>query len=130
MPWKAQRFDFLGYHFERGYRWPRTKSLRKLKDALRLKTRRTNGGSLQMIIAAVNQTLRGWFGYFRHSHYTTFGPIDQWIRMRCGVLRKRQKRRGRGRGKDHNRWPNAFFIEHGLYTLTTAHAKISQSLPR
>jgi len=30
-------FDFLGYHFERGYRWPRKKSLDKLKDALRAK---------------------------------------------------------------------------------------------
>ncbi|MBI2567128.1 MAG: hypothetical protein HYV63_08875, partial [Candidatus Schekmanbacteria bacterium] len=28
-------FDFLGYHFERGYRWPRKKSLKKLKDAIR-----------------------------------------------------------------------------------------------
>src|SRR5208337_383723 len=24
-------FDFLGYHFERGYRWPRVKSLKKFK---------------------------------------------------------------------------------------------------
>jgi RNA-directed DNA polymerase len=124
-------FDFLGYHFERGYRWPRTKSLRKLKDALRAKTKRTHGGSLQTIIADVNRTLRGWFGYFQHSHYTTFARIDQWIRMRLrSVLRKRQKRRGRGRGKDHNRWPNAFFIANGLYTLIMTHTRISQSLPR
>jgi RNA-directed DNA polymerase len=124
-------FDFLGYHFERGYRWPRTKSLHKLKDTLRPKTRRTRGDSLQAIIADVNRTLRGWFGYFQHSHYTTFGRIDKWIRMRLrSVLRKRRKRRGRGRGADHNRWPNAFFIANGLYTLTMAHTKISQSLPR
>ena len=32
-------FDFLGYHFERGYRWPREKSRRKFKDAIRAKTR-------------------------------------------------------------------------------------------
>ena len=36
-------FDFLGYHFERGYKWPRKKSLKKLKDRLRELTRRTNG---------------------------------------------------------------------------------------
>ena len=30
-------FDFLGYHFERGYRWPRAKSLQKLKATLRTK---------------------------------------------------------------------------------------------
>ena len=28
-------FDFLGYHFERGYRWPSKKSLKKLKDTIR-----------------------------------------------------------------------------------------------
>src|SRR5436305_7203993 len=36
-------FDFLGYHFERGYRWPDPKSLRKFKDKLPAKTKRTSG---------------------------------------------------------------------------------------
>jgi RNA-directed DNA polymerase len=39
-------FDFLGYHFERGYRWPRKKSLDKLKDALRAKTERKRPDSM------------------------------------------------------------------------------------
>jgi len=34
-------FDFLGYHFERNTRWPRNKSMKKLKDSIRQKTRRT-----------------------------------------------------------------------------------------
>ena len=34
-------FDFLGYHFERGYRWPRQKSLEKFKEAIRAKDRRS-----------------------------------------------------------------------------------------
>jgi RNA-directed DNA polymerase len=120
-------FDFLGYHFERGYRWPRRKSLRKLKDAVRAKTRRTHGDSLQAIIGALNVTLRGWFEYFKHSHYTTFERIDKWIRMRLrSILRKRRKRRGRGRGADHHRWPNAFFTGHGLYTLKIAHELVRQ----
>jgi RNA-directed DNA polymerase len=123
---KGGGFDFLGYHFERGYRWPRKKSLQRLKDALRSKTRRTNGRSLLTIIADVNHTLRGWFGYFKHSHYTTFGSLDKWLRMRLrSILRKRQKKRGRGRGSDHQLWPNAFFTKHKLFTLTTAHAQIA-----
>jgi RNA-directed DNA polymerase len=28
----AGGFDFLGYHFERGMKWPRNKSMDKLKD--------------------------------------------------------------------------------------------------
>jgi Reverse transcriptase (RNA-dependent DNA polymerase) len=55
-------FDFLGYHFQttqrgRLARWPRQKSRRKLKETLRGKTRRTNGNSLQFIIADVSRTL-------------------------------------------------------------------------
>lgn len=128
---EGEGFDFLGYHFERDYRWPRPKSLHKLKTALRPKTRRSNGRSLQAIIADVNRSLQGWFGYFRHSHYTTFEPIDKWVRMRLrSILRRRQKKRGRGRGSDHQRWPNAYFAKLGLYTLKAAHAVASQSSPR
>lgn len=102
-------FDFLGYHFERGYRWPRKKSLKRLKDTIRRQTKRTNGNSLETIISKVNPTLKGWFNYFKHSHNTTFNPLDQWIRMRLrSILRKRKGGRGRGRGRD--REPNRFFL--------------------
>ena len=124
-------FDFLGYHFERGYHWPRTKSVQKLKDALRAKTRRTQGESLAVIIEDVNRTLRGWLVYFQHSPRGSFVPLDRWLRMRLrSILRKRHHRRGRGRGRDHQRWPNAFFAEQGLFNLTTAHALARQSVSR
>ena len=124
-------FDFLGYHFERELCWPRTKSLGKLKARVRVKTRRTRGESMAVIIADVNRTLRGWFGYFQHSHRTTFPRLDQWVRMRLrSILRKRSGRRGRGRGRDHQRWPNAYFAEHELFCLTTAHRLARQSAPR
>jgi len=124
-------FDFLGYHFERGYRWPRVKSLHKMKDVVRVKTRRTNGKSLPAIIADVTLTLRGWFEYFKHSRRWTFQPLDSWIRMRLrSILRKRRGGRGRGRGADHQRWRNAFFAEQGLFSLVAAHAAASQSSRR
>lgn len=127
----AEGFDFLGYHFRRGrkyYRFPRKKSLKKLKDTIRAKTRRTDGRSLAEIIADVNRTLRGWFEYYKHCYKTTFPAIDSWVRMRLrSILRKRTKRKGRGRGRDHQRWRNAFFAEYGLFDLTTAHRLASQS---
>ncbi len=124
-------FDFLGYHFERGMRWPRGKSLQKFKHTIRRKTRRNNGHSLRQIIDDVNPTLRGWYAFFKHSHKTTFRPLDQWIRMRLrSILRRHQHRKGRGRGSDHQRWPNAFFTELGLFSLVQAHTSACQSLPR
>ena len=110
-------FDFLGYPFERGYRWPRAKSLKKFKETIRAKTRRTQGQSLSAIVTDLNRTLRGWLGYFPNSHRTTFSHLDGWIRMRLrSILRRRQKRKGGGRGLDHQRWPNAFFAEQGLFS--------------
>jgi len=128
---EIDEFDFLGYRFVKHRRFPRRKSLAKFKDAIRAKTRRTSGRSLNMIVADVNRTLRGWFEYFQHSYRTTFSDLDGWIRMRLrSILRKRRGGRGRGRGRDHQRWPNAYFAEQGLFNLTTAHALVSQSSRR
>jgi len=127
----SEGFDFLGYHFERGYRWPCKKSLQKLKNTVREKTKRTRGASLQAIVTDLNRTLPGWFGYFPYSHWTTFRDLDAWIRMRLrSILRKHQKKRGRGRGSDHQRWPNAYFAELGLFSLERAHVSVSQSALR
>jgi RNA-directed DNA polymerase len=124
-------FDFLGYHFEGHTRWPRTKSIQKLKNTLRPKIKRNSGESMQCIVKNVNKTLKGWYTYFQHSHYTAFRPIDSWIRGRLrSILRKRKGRRGRGRGADHQLWPNAFFATHGLFSLETAHALAVQSSQR
>jgi RNA-directed DNA polymerase len=123
-------FDFLGYHFERGYRRPRTKSLRKLKDAVRQKTRRTNGHSLAVIIADVNRTLVGWFAYFKHSQ-RSFEDLDAWIRTRLrSLLRTRAGFRRRRRTADHLRWPVRFFTAQGLFSLKHAHVAARQSLAR
>jgi RNA-directed DNA polymerase len=128
---RTEGFDFLGYHFRDIRHWPRDKSTAKLKDAIRAKTKRTNGDSLCEIIGALNQTLRGWFAYFQHGRPWIFGQLDSWIRGRLrSILRKRCKRRGRGRGLDHQRWPNAFFAEQGLFNLADAHRLACQSSRR
>lgn len=128
---QADGFEFLGYHFLQGHRWPRKKSLKRLKDRIRQLTKRNNGHSLDRIIADLNPILRGWFGYFKHSHRFTFERLDRWLRVRLrSILRRRIGLRGRGRGQDHHRWPNNFFAEHGLYSLQRAHAQACQSCRR
>jgi RNA-directed DNA polymerase len=125
---RREGFEFLGYRFQGGQHWPRDKSLRKLKDTLRSKTKRTSGQSLSFIIADVNRTLRGWFAYFQHSHAYVFVRLDSWLRQRLrAILRKRSKRRGCASGGDFHRWRNAFFADQGLFSLVTAHEKACQS---
>jgi RNA-directed DNA polymerase len=121
-------FDFLGYHFERGYRWPRRKAMDRFKDKVRALTPRTSGESLEVTITRLNQRLRGWFGYFQHSHGTTFTQVDGYVRGRLrSLLRKRAGKKGRARGSDHQRWRNHYFTELGLFSLRQAHASASQS---
>ena len=122
-------FDFLGYHFERGYRWPRKKSLDKFKETIRQKTGRLRSQSLQTIIEEVNRSVRGWFTYFQHSQRNTFEPLDSWVRQRLrSILRKRHKLQGRSRGRDHQRWPNAYFADLGLISMALARKQASQCL--
>ena len=115
-------FDFLGYHFERGMKWPRRKSLDKLRERVRAKTRRMDGRTLKEIIGGVNRTLKGWYAYFQHSKPTTFAYVDGWVRMRLrSILRWRSGDKGRGRGRDHQKWTNQWFAKQGLFTLEAAH---------
>ena len=127
-------FDFLGYRFKRSrrgriIRLVRPKSLRKLREAIKPKTRRNNGKSMDAIVADLNRTLKGWYGYFKHVHPGELGEIDQWMRMRLrSILRKRRGGRGRGRGRDHHRWPNRYFTGLGLFCLLDAQVTETASL--
>jgi RNA-directed DNA polymerase len=121
-------FDFLGYRFKRTRRGRlirliRPKSLKKLRETIKPRTKRNNGKSMETIITDINRTLKSWFAYFKHVHPSELGEIDQWLRMRLrSILRKRRggRGRGRGRGRDHYRWPNRYFTGLGLFCLLDA----------
>lgn len=121
-------FDFLGYHFERGMKWPREKSLDKLKETIRTRTRRTQGKSMEKVVASINPVLRGWFEYFKHSQGSVMADLDGWVRMRLrSILRKNEGKKGRGRGSDHQKWPNAYFDRLGYFSLKKAWSMVLQS---
>ena len=125
----GQGFEFLGYRFEAGKRLVRKKSLMSLKDKIRAKTRRNEGNSIDYVIASLNPTLRGWYAYFQHAHRFTFSTIDGFVRRRLRAMLRRQKHRpGQGRClNDHKQWPNAFFADLGLFTMSNAHRLARQS---
>lgn len=131
---RGSHFDFLGYRFvhdEKGRRMRkvRPKSLTKIKDSIRLKTSRSNGHSMEAIVAKLNPTLRGWFGYYKQAHMWTMTSLDGWVRMRLrSILRQRAGKKGRGRGFDHSRWPNHYFAGLGLYSLKEAKEAVLASL--
>lgn len=124
-----EAFEFLGYRFVRGHRFPRPSSCKKLRESVRAKTRRCNGTSIPTIVEAVNPTLKGWYEYFAYATTSNvFEALDKWTRMRFrSILRFRRGREGRGRGTDHHRWPNVYFRDIGLFCLVDAHAALRQS---
>ena len=119
----GQGFEFLGYRFEAGKRWVRKKSLMSLRDKIRAKTKRNEGNSIDYVIASLNPTLRGWYGYFQHAHRFTFSTLDGFIRRRLRAMLRRQKHRpGQGRClRDHKQWPNAFLADLELFTMSEVH---------
>jgi RNA-directed DNA polymerase len=126
---RGEGFEFLGYRFEAGGRYVRKKSLNRLKDSIRAKTKRSCGQSLARVIESLNRTLQGWFNYFKHARPGIFTVVDQFARRRLrAILRKQAKRPGFGKTlRDHHQWPNAFFAEAGLLALHTAHQNARHS---
>lgn len=126
---EGQGFEFLGYRFEAGQRWVRSKSLLSLRDKIRAKTKRNVGHPITYVIASLNPILKGWYGYFQHAHRFTFSSIDGFVRRRLRAVLRRQKHRpGQGRClNDHKQWPNAFFADLGLFTMSDAHQLARQS---
>jgi RNA-directed DNA polymerase len=128
---ETEGFDFLGYHFRRNRKWPSQKSVNKFRDKIRPLTKRTHGHNLQSTVDNLNRIIRGWFEYFKHSYKPTFQHLDGWIRMRLrSILRKRERRKGLGKGFDHKRWPNAYFVELGLFSMEAARESACRSSMR
>jgi RNA-directed DNA polymerase len=125
----GEGFEFLGYRFEAGRRWVRAKSRKAIRDKVREKTKRTRGDALARIVADLNPMLRGWFEYFKHAAPPEFRILDGFVRRRLrAILRKQEKRPGFGRtADDHQRWPNAFFANLGLFTLETVREQARRS---
>ena len=124
---RTESFDFLGYSFRGNLRFPRGKSNAKERETIRSLTPRKSGQSLAVTIQQLNQNLRGWHAYFRHCHWSIFREFDQLVRRRLRRLLLKRHRRNRKRLPPNQRWPNEYFHERGLYSLSTAHTRFVQT---
>lgn len=125
---RERSFGFLGYSFRGAWRFPRDKSQAKMRTRLRQLTPRKSGHSLDYMIRRLNRTLRGWFHYFHHCHPWTFEDYDGYVRKRLRRMLLKRHRRNPKRLSRTRRWPNAYFVEQGLCSLSTTHADFVQSL--
>ena len=120
--------DFLGFHChkveswrQRGRRylwqWPGRRAMREVRERIKEITspRHRLPEAIKLIVAEVNQVLRGWGAYFRTGNSSRhFGQVDSYVRERLGLfLSKKTGRTGR-------RWESrslGYFQALGVYQL-------------
>ena len=70
--------------------------LQRLKDKVRVLTKRNRGRSFELVIRELNQTLRGWLNYFRMASFRfVWGDLDAWIRRKLRCYRLKQRKGGK-----------------------------------
>lgn len=135
------RFDFLGFTIWMGrgrktgnhypHVQPSKKSLQTIRDRVtHLTTRNRTIMPLDRVVNEVNDTVRGWVGYFHYRNCSqAMGQIRHHVEQRLIThLRKRHKVRDRKTG--HARFkPRALYGRYGLYKVpTTAGWKSAHAL--
>ena len=71
-------------------------SLRRMKDRLRMITRRNRGIASARMLAQVNAFTTGWVTYFRHAQaQRTLREADKWLRRKLRCVRLKQCKRAK-----------------------------------
>ncbi len=102
---RAVGSTFLGFTFltdgekgRLGITRPQEKKLKKLKDRIRLITKRNRGVAIEVVIRELNSVLRGWIGYFARSFIKGYlEDLMGWIRRRIRQYLWKQWKNGRNR---------------------------------
>ena len=94
----VSRRKFLGFSFyaaKGGFKIRvDAKSLKRLKDKLRLLTSRSNGWSMEARIYRLNQVIRGWVNYFSLADMRNHClMLDEWLRRRLRMVYWKQWKR-------------------------------------
>jgi len=100
---RVEERQFLGYRLlSNGKLVVASHSVERVKDKIRMLTRRNRGVSLEKVIDELNTTLRGWVNYFRLTEWPSdLATLDAWIRRKLRCYRLKQRKRA---------WPIAKFL--------------------
>lgn len=128
---RVEERQFLGYRLlSSGKLVVASHSVERVKDKIRMVTRRNRGVSLEKVINELNTTLRGWINYFRLTEWPSdLATLDAWIRRKLRCYRLKQRKRT---------WPIAKFLiklgvpDHSAWNLAKSEKgwwRLSRSIP-
>ena len=127
-------YDFLGFHLSSRSRRMRDKSVQKFKAKVREVTERHRNLD-QIVVAKLNQVIRGTANYFATSFSTCrwmFQKLDSWIRMRMRAMKLKRKNYN-----DNRKLRGGYFRRQlGLLTLEEfcqyqdRHGQVRRVIPR
>jgi group II intron reverse transcriptase/maturase len=113
-------FDFLGYHFTKGYShkkrkevvvwFPRNKAVQKIKGNIKeLLSKSLLGGDIREMVEKLNSKVRGWTNYFiRGNSYRQISEVNRYTAEQLRLfLRRRYQKKVRG----YESFPNSYLYE-------------------
>jgi RNA-directed DNA polymerase len=115
-------FDFIGFQFVKRrspksgkqnlYIFPSQAAQRNIRRRIKYFTKRRSPIAPAELVAQVNQTVRGWVNYFRHTNASpAFRSLQRFINTR---LRRYLNFRQEGRGFGWKKYPNATLYARGM----------------
>jgi RNA-directed DNA polymerase len=115
-------FDFIGFHFVKRrspksgklhiYIFPSKQSQRNIRRQIKSFTKRRAPIMPAEYVKQVNQTVRGWVNYYRHTNASdAFRALQRFINIR---FRRYLNYRSKGRGFGWKKYPNATLYAQGI----------------
>ena len=118
----TEGFDFIGFHFVKRrspksgkrhiYIFPSKQSQRNIRRQIKSFTKRRAPIMPAEYVKLVNQTVRGWVNYYRHTNASdAFRALQRFINIR---FRRYLNYRSKGRGFGWKKYPNATLYAQGI----------------
>jgi RNA-directed DNA polymerase len=118
----TEGFDFVGYHFVKRrssntgknviYIFPSKESQRRIRHRVKYFTKRRAPMPPDEFVGQINQLVRGWANYYRHTNASlAFRALQRFINIR---FRRYLTYRSKGRGFGWKKYPNQRLYAMGL----------------
>jgi RNA-directed DNA polymerase len=118
----TEGFDFIGFHFVKRrspnsgklsiYIFPSKQAQRNIRRQIKSFTKRRAPIMPAEYVKLVNQTVRGWVNYYRHTNASdAFRALQRFINIR---FRRYLNYRSKGRGFGWKKYPNATLYAQGI----------------